>query len=147
VVAGSLLSALWVYPAFLLADVAGSTGLVVGVTVALGVLMLQYGVLPALLATQFPVEVRYTGISMCFQISAVLGGGLLPILAGSLVSRADGHYAPAATLMVLAGAASCVGALLCLGSAEARRSDGYVSRPEGRDPGTLGGVADSGEDG
>lgn len=111
--AGSLLTAAWVYPAFLLADVARAPGLVVAVAVGLGVLMLQYAVLPALLAAQFPVEVRYTGISMCFQISAVLGGGLLPILAGSLVSRADGHYWPAAGLLVVAGAVSCLGALGC----------------------------------
>jgi hypothetical protein len=130
----------------MLADAAGSPGLVVGVTVGLGVLMLQYGVLPALLAAQFPVEVRYTGISMCFQISAVLGGGLLPIVAGSLVSRAGGHYAPAAGLMVLAGAASCLGAFLCAGTTEARRSPA-ARHAAGIGPQSLDRVAGIGEDG
>jgi MFS family permease len=136
-VAGSLLSAVWVYPAFLLAGVAGSSGLVVGITVGLSVLMLQYCVLPALLAAQFPVEVRYTGISMCFQISAVLGGGLLPIVAGTLVNRADGHFAPAAALLVFAGVVSCLGALKCAGTSETRRSPGSTTRPEGAGSGSA----------
>jgi MFS family permease len=111
-VVGAGLSALWVFPAFQLAGSAGGPGLVVAVTVGLGVLMLQYAVLPALLADQFPVEVRYTGVSLCFQLSAVVGGGLVPLLASALVSHLD-HYAPAALLLVVAGAVSAAGSLTC----------------------------------
>jgi MFS family permease len=111
-VAGAASCALWAFPAFQLAGTSGGPGLVLGVSVGMGALMLQYGVLPALLADQFPVEVRYTGVSLCFQLSAVLGGGLVPLVASALVGRAD-HYAPAALLMVAAGAVSAGGALAC----------------------------------
>jgi hypothetical protein len=72
--------------------------------------MLQFAVLPTLLTEQFPVEVRYTGVSACLQLSAVLGGGLLPIMATWLVGRSGGEYWPAAALMVLAGAVTVIGA-------------------------------------
>ncbi len=108
---GALLMAAWIFPAFALAA-SGRGGLVLGVTVGLSVLMLQYAVLPAILAEQFPIEVRYTGISLCFQLSAVLGGGLLPLAASALVGKVD-HFAPAAILMVVAGLVSAAGAFLC----------------------------------
>jgi MFS transporter, MHS family, shikimate and dehydroshikimate transport protein len=113
VMLGAALSAAWVFPAFMLTSSAGALGLIIGVTVGLGVLMVQYAVLPALLADQFPVHVRYSGISLCFQTSAVLGGGLLPIVASWLVSGVEGKYWPAAVLMVLAGGVSVLGAAAC----------------------------------
>jgi MFS family permease len=110
---GAVLPALWVFPAFALASAWGAAGLVTGLAVALGCLMVQYAVLPSLLAAQFPVAVRYSGVSVCFQASAVLGGGLLPILASSLVGMAHGAYWPAACLLVIAGAITLAGAVGC----------------------------------
>jgi len=52
--------------------------------------MVQYAVLPSLLAERFPVPLRYTGVSACFQLYAVLGGALLPILASGLVGGSGG---------------------------------------------------------
>jgi hypothetical protein len=110
---GAALVGICAFPAFLLAEHAGSWGLILGVTGGLGVLMVHYAVLPVLLTALFPVAVRYTGISLCFQFSAVIGGGLLPIAASNLVAGAAGHYAPAAGLVMGAAALSCLGALLC----------------------------------
>jgi hypothetical protein len=109
--AGGLFSALWIYPAFALAGWAGGNGLILGVTVGLSVLMVQYAVVPALLAERFPVEMRYSGISLCFQLSAIIGGGALPILASWLVKSAGGSYAPAAALMAVAGLITAAAAL------------------------------------
>jgi hypothetical protein len=110
---GAGIVGLWAFPAFILADRAGNWGLILGVTAGLGALMVHYAVLPVLLTALFPVAVRYTGISLCFQFSAVIGGGLLPIVASNLVAGADGSFAPAAALVMGAAALSCVGALLC----------------------------------
>jgi MFS family permease len=111
-VAGALLSAVWVFPAFLLVESFGGTGLMVGVTVGLAVLMVQYAVLSSLLADQFPTPVRYTGMSISFQVSAVLGGGLLPILASWLVKLTDGEWWPAAAMMTAAGLVTVAGSAL-----------------------------------
>ncbi|MFC4786328.1 MFS transporter [Nocardioides sp. MAHUQ-72] len=112
-VAGGLLSAAWAFPAFILSEVAGGLGLVVAVTVALAVGGCQYAVLPALLADLFPVHLRYSGISLCFQISAVLGGGVVPIVATWWVGVADGSFVPAAAIMAFAGLVTVAGALAC----------------------------------
>jgi MFS family permease len=111
--AGAILVALWAFPAFALATAFGGAGLVIGMVGSLAGLMLQFAVLPTLLTEQFPVELRYTGVSACLQLSAVLGGGLLPILATWLVGRSGGEYWPAAALMILAGAITVIGASRC----------------------------------
>jgi MHS family shikimate/dehydroshikimate transporter-like MFS transporter len=111
--AGAALAAVAVFPAFAASAAFGPTGLVLGMTVGLSGLMLQYAVLPSLLADQFPVHLRYTGVSVCFQLSAVLGGALLPIVASWLVGRNAGQFWPAALLMVAAGIVTIVGAQRC----------------------------------
>jgi MFS family permease len=111
--AGSALSGLLVFPAFLLTVALGGWGLLIGTALALGCFAIQYAVLPSLLADQFPVRLRYTGVSSCFQLSAVLGGAILPLLASWLVAKAGGAYWPAAALMAAAGVASLVGATKC----------------------------------
>ena len=110
---GALIAGAWGFPAFALTARFDGPGLIVGMTVGLAGLMVQYAVLPSLLADQFPVQLRYTGVSACFQVSAVLGGALLPILASSLVGAVDGGYWPAATLLLGAGVVTVLGALRC----------------------------------
>ena len=39
-----------------------------------------YAPLPALLADLFPTHVRYTGVSLGYQIGGILGGSLVPIV-------------------------------------------------------------------
>ncbi|WP_407185141.1 MFS transporter [Bradyrhizobium centrosematis] len=55
---------------------------------------LVYGCLYApegsLFSSQFPPEVRYTGISLAVQVSGALGGGLAPIVATWLLARNGG---------------------------------------------------------
>ncbi len=123
---GAVLSALWAFPAFALTVAFGGPGLVVGASGALAALALPFAVLPSLLADQFPTQLRYTGVSACFHISAVLGGALLPIVASALVGRSGGDYWPAAALMVAAGAVTAIGATRC---GEAVRTDVDRSTP------------------
>jgi MHS family shikimate/dehydroshikimate transporter-like MFS transporter len=110
---GAALAASAVFPVFASSAAFGPVGLVLGMTVGLSGLMVHYAVLPSLLADQFPVHLRYTGVSACFQLSAVLGGALLPIVASWLVGRSGGQYWPAAVLMVTAGVVTIVGARRC----------------------------------
>lgn len=111
--AGAVLTGAWAVPAFALTAAFGGPGLLVGVAVGVCLLMLHYAALPALLADQFPAEVRYTGVSVCFQLSAVLAGGLLPLLGARLVAEAGGAYLSAPLLVVAAGVLSVAGIVLC----------------------------------
>lgn len=45
-----------------------------------------YGPQAAWFAEQFPVEVRYTGVSLGYQVGTVISGGLTPVIAVSLLA-------------------------------------------------------------
>ncbi|MFC4565481.1 MFS transporter [Nocardiopsis mangrovi] len=60
---------------------------------AVTVVSAQYGPLPALLAELFPTRVRYSGISVGYQVGNVIGGGLAPIAATALFATAGGSGA------------------------------------------------------
>lgn len=63
----------------------GSVPLILAVMPVVGALGgVAYGAQAALFFELFPARVRYTGISLGFQIAAVLGGGLTPLIAASL---------------------------------------------------------------
>ncbi|WP_420139254.1 MFS transporter [Sphingomonas sp.] len=64
-----------------------------------------FGPLASWLASLFPARVRYTGVSMAFNVAGVLGGGLTPLVSQTLVVRGGlslvGAYCSAAAAMSL----------------------------------------------
>ncbi|QIP86780.1 MHS family MFS transporter [Streptomyces sp. Tu 2975] len=63
-----------------------------------------YGPIAAILAEGFAPRVRYTGISLSYQICNMIFGGFAPLAAVSLTALAGGHYWPAAALLMLISA-------------------------------------------
>lgn len=60
----------------------GSLGVIFwGMSFALIVMGLVYGPLGAWLPSLFPARVRYTGVSMAFNVAGILGGALTPVAA------------------------------------------------------------------
>ena len=51
----------------------------------------QYATQAAYICEQFPANVRYSGISLSYQVPSIFIGGLAPIVASSLVYLADGR--------------------------------------------------------
>ncbi len=71
-----------------------------------------YGPLGAFLPGLFPPQVRYTGISLAFNVGGILGGGLAPILAQALAAGGNLAYVG----VYLSGAAAIsLGALAMVG--------------------------------
>lgn len=62
---------------------------------------IPYGVQASLFFELFPANVRYTGISLGFQVAVVLGGGLSPIIAQLLVTASGGSTLPVALYIVV----------------------------------------------
>ncbi len=56
----------------------------IGLSVALFVMGFVYGPLGAWLPSLFPTRVRYTGVSMTFNVAGIVGGGLTPVAAQAL---------------------------------------------------------------
>lgn len=90
---------------------------------AIGAAMLVLGFanapLGGWLATLFPVELRYSGISLAFNLGGILGGAVLPILAQAMVVEGSDQAAP--IVLVGAGLASLIGVF----SASRRRETGF----------------------
>jgi MFS family permease len=92
----------------LLAPMMGS-GSLLGIWAFLSLALLAmgfvYGPLGAFLPGLFPARVRYTGVSMAFNIGGILGGGLAPIIAQALADRGGlvpvGAYLSVAALVSL----------------------------------------------
>jgi MFS family permease len=66
---------------------------------------LTYGPIGTLLAQMFPAAVRYTGSSLCFNLSGILGASVAPYIATWLATRhglqSVGYYLSAAALLTL----------------------------------------------
>jgi MFS family permease len=72
---------------FLMAPLVGGgslTGIFVFLVLALSLMGLVYGPLGAWLPGLFPPRVRYSGVSLSFNVGGVLGGALTPIIAQAL---------------------------------------------------------------
>jgi MHS family shikimate/dehydroshikimate transporter-like MFS transporter len=58
---------------------------------------LPFGVTAALFTEMFPARIRYSGISLGFQIATVLGGALTPTIASLLLDATGGKWWSVAT--------------------------------------------------
>jgi MFS family permease len=84
---GAALATLWAFAFFPLIETGSLTAVTTAITVELFALSLMYGPQAALFAELFPVELRYSGASLGYQVGAVFGGGFAPIIATALYER------------------------------------------------------------
>lgn len=105
---GAALCGLWAFAFFPLIETGHPLliGLAIGVEMVL--IALMYGPQAALFAELFPVEVRYSGASLGYQLGTVFGGGLAPIIATALFE----HFHASGPIAVYL-AAMCVVSLAC----------------------------------
>lgn len=99
--AGAVLCGLWAFAMFPLIDTGSPLAITVAITVALVLISLMYGPQAALFAELFPVEVRYSGASLGYQIGSVFGGGFAPIIATALFERFQSSWSIAVYMAVM----------------------------------------------
>ncbi len=84
---------------------AGLTGVFAFLSLLLFAMGFVYGPLSAWLTDLFPARVRYTGVSMAFNVAGVIGGGLTPVIAQKLAMEHGlapvGWYLSAAAMLSL----------------------------------------------
>jgi hypothetical protein len=120
-VAGGVFTAVWAMPLFALADTRQPVLLWVGMGVGILGITATYAVVAALVAHMFSVRTRYTGISLAYQLSGVVGGGLMPLLAAYLLRETGGSATPA-VLLLIAMSLLTTGAAWLAGEQETRRA-------------------------
>ena len=64
------------------------------------------------LSEMFPTSFRYTGVSVGYQVAALIGAGFTPLIASSLVASTNGSSVPLSILMAAAAATTGIALLL-----------------------------------
>ena len=117
--AGAIGAALWMLLFFALVDTKSFGWMALAATGGLVFHAAMYGPQAAYIAELFSTPVRYSGASVSYQISGVLGGALAPIISIALLSATDSTWAVVA--YVIAMLAVTVTALLL--SSETAQAD------------------------
>ena len=98
---GAVLTGLWAFAFFPLIESGSPIAITAAITVELVFISMMYGPQAALFAELFPVEVRYSGASLGYQVGSVVGGGFAPIIATALFERFQSSFSIAVYLAVI----------------------------------------------
>ncbi|CAM5488922.1 MFS transporter [Eoetvoesiella caeni] len=91
-IAGALAGVVLIWPIFLLTHQPSFYALLLAMVLAMPVIQaLMGGVFNTWLSEKFAADVRYSGISLTFQIASTLGAGLSPLIATSLLAVSVTH--------------------------------------------------------
>jgi metabolite-proton symporter len=113
-IAGSIGIALFAFPYFAMVGQRSAPLLVAATVVGLGILWAPVtAVLGTLYSELFATNVRYTGVTIGYQVGAALAGGTAPLLATWMLGRYDNSPTPVSLYVVACAAISiaCVAAL------------------------------------
>lgn len=110
---GSVAFIVWVVPYFWLLNQHSLPLAAVAMFVGFALIWPIYGnLIGTLMAEAFPAAIRYTGMSLGYQIGAALFGGPLPLIATALVAYYQGSYVPVAIFMIAGTVLSIVSVTL-----------------------------------
>lgn len=98
---GSIGAAIWIFPFFQLLGTKDPLLIALAICVAMTFWALMYGPLAALISELFPTHVRYSGISLGYQLAGIFGGGLAPLIAAALLKE---YQSPTAIAIYVAAA-------------------------------------------
>ena len=115
---GTIAMALYAFPYFWLVNQGSVVLLVIATVLGLGVIWAPItAVLGTMFSEIFSAEVRYTGISLGYQIGAAIAGGTAPLIAASLLLTFNNSYIPVALYIIFTAVVS----LLAIWSVKDRR--------------------------
>ena len=107
---GILLTATWGFFAFPLYDTGNAFMIFIGILAGLVFHGLMYAPQPAIMSEMFPTRMRYSGVSVGYQVTAIVAGSFAPIIATFLL-RNTGSSIPIAIYLAVAAAISLVALL------------------------------------
>jgi len=104
---------LFIVPWFMLLNTGTTWGIVLATVIAFGVLWAPVtAVLGTLCSEIFSANVRYTGITLGYQLGAALAGGTAPLIATGLLAKYNGDWVPVAWYLAVTVAISLI-AIFC----------------------------------
>jgi metabolite-proton symporter len=106
-IGGTIAMMLFAFPYFYLLSLKSAFWLTVATVIALGILWAPVtAVLGTLFSEIFSTKVRYTGVTLGYQLGAAVAGGTAPLIATALLSAFHNSWVPVAFYIVLTGAIS-----------------------------------------
>jgi MFS family permease len=110
-IAGAALAIAWPFVAFPMFDTGQSPTILLAIALGLAIHSLMYAVQPAVMTEMFPTRMRYSGVSLGYQVTAIFAGSLAPLI-GTVLLRAYESWVPIAFYIAAASAVSLVAALI-----------------------------------
>ena len=121
---------LFIVPWFMLLNTGTTWGIVLATVIAFGVLWAPVtAVLGTLCSEIFSANVRYTGITLGYQLGAALAGGTAPLIATGLLAKYDSDWVPVAWYLGVTVAISLI-AIFC--ASRINRERHLQAQPEQR---------------
>ncbi len=110
-IAGAGLSLLWPFIAFPLFDTGQTATILLAIVLGLIVHGMMYAAQPAIMTEMFPTRMRYSGVSLGYQVTAIFAGSWAPMI-GTFLLRETDSWVPIAWYIVGAAAVSLIAALM-----------------------------------
>ncbi|MFD1780849.1 MFS transporter [Fredinandcohnia salidurans] len=108
-VGGTILMMLYAFPYFWLLHQGSVALLIVATILGLGIIWAPItAVLGTMFSEIFKSNVRYTGITLGYQIGAAVAGGTAPLVATALLATFNDSYVPVALYIILTAAISLI---------------------------------------
>ncbi|MFK4834903.1 MFS transporter [Microbacterium sp. ZW T2_14] len=107
---GTIGAAAWGFVAFPMFDTRNPVIIVAAISLGLFIHAFMYAPQPAIMSEMFPTRMRYSGVSLGYQVTSIVAGSLAPIIATALLAS-TGSYVPVAVYLAIAAAITLVAAV------------------------------------
>ncbi|WP_109212154.1 MULTISPECIES: MFS transporter [Microbacterium] len=104
---GTLGAAAWGFVAFPMFDTRNPAIIVAAICLGLFIHAFMYAPQPAIMSEMFPTRMRYSGVSLGYQVTSIVAGSLAPIIATALL-REYGSYIPVAVYLAIAAGVTLI---------------------------------------
>ncbi|WP_137843896.1 MFS transporter [Microbacterium sp. 2FI] len=104
---GTVLAATWGFIAFPMFDTKDPLVIIAAICLGLIIHAFMYAPQPAIMSEMFPTRMRYSGVSLGYQVTSIFAGSLAPIIATALIG-ATGSWVPVAIYLAIAAAVTLV---------------------------------------
>jgi len=109
-IVGAALTMIWPFLAFAMFDTASPLIILAAIFLGMIVHALMYAPQPAIMAEMFPTRMRYSGVSLGYQVTAIFAGSWAPLIGTALLREYD-DWLPIAVYILIAGAFSLTSAI------------------------------------
>ena len=104
---GTIGAAVWGFVAFPMFDTQNGVIIIAAISLGLFIHAFMYAPQPAIMSEMFPTRMRYSGVSLGYQVTSIVAGSLAPIIATALLAQ-YGSYIPVAVYLAIAAAITLV---------------------------------------